>query len=71
MFRTIEEQRRLITSAQSLTRKAKRRASSEDDRSAHATFWQQSRFDPSSGSTQQPDAVDYSKPAAAYDVEQW
>jgi putative transposase len=71
MFRTIEEQRRLISSAQSLTRKAKRRASPADDRSAHATFGQQSRPDPSSGSTQQPDAVDYSKPAAAYDVEQW
>jgi putative transposase len=68
LFHAIEEQRRLVTQAQRNTRSAKHRASRTDRHAPRKTSHPDPvTSDPSSAS----DPVDYSKPAPAYDAEQW
>ncbi|WP_250517726.1 Mu transposase C-terminal domain-containing protein [Caballeronia sp. INDeC2] len=69
IFRAIEEQRRLVAQAQRDTRKAKHRTgkAKTDRYASRKVFSAPATSDSSSASS----PVDYSKPAPAYDVEQW
>jgi len=72
VFRAIEEQRRLVAQSQRSARSAKRRESSTERRASRKTSHPDSVASESpSASDLQPESVDYSKPAPAYDVEQW
>ncbi|MDR5749131.1 Mu transposase C-terminal domain-containing protein [Caballeronia sp. LZ029] len=71
MFRTIEQQRRLIADAKSMARKVKRHSPPAREHSTHGIFEQGASPSTASASAQQPDPIDYSKPVTAYDVEQW
>jgi putative transposase len=72
VFRAIEEQRRLVAQSQRSARSAKRRESSTERRASRKTSHPDSvASEPPSASDLQPESVDYSKPAPAYDVEQW
>lgn len=69
IFRGIEEQRRLVAHAQRDTRRAKHQTAKTktDRRASQKVFSAPATSDSSSASS----PVDYSKPAPAYDVEQW
>jgi len=72
MFRAIEEQRRLVTQAQRNTHSTKHRASRTNHRPARGTHHPGSTiYEPTAVSDSQLEPVDYSKPAPAYDAEQW
>ncbi|MEQ5844265.1 Mu transposase C-terminal domain-containing protein (plasmid) [Paraburkholderia acidicola] len=72
VFRAIEEQRRLVEKSQRNARSAKRRKPDTDRRAPPKAFPPDSLVpEPTSTSGLQPESVDYSKPAPAYDVEQW
>ncbi|TCW78892.1 transposase [Burkholderia sp. SRS-46] len=69
VFRAIEEQRRLVDQAQRRTRRAKRQGPDPDHRRSRKISHTLVSEPPSVD--QQAEAVDYSKPAPAYDAEQW
>ncbi|WP_304993847.1 Mu transposase C-terminal domain-containing protein [Burkholderia plantarii] len=71
VFRALEEQRRLVAQAQRSTRRAKRQGP-DPDRGRSRKIAHPVTVVPEPPSVDQSaEAVDYSKPAPAYDAEQW